>query len=199
MPDPLKSSTSSLELRTDKVVRWIERNLGGRVTQIEPQARWRPVWFAEVDRGGERLELCVRGDRLDCLHGFPLEHEMTLQRLLYEAGIPVARVYGWCDDPRAYVMDRVRGVEHFNACDDAERDAVMRQYMEILVDIHRLDVEPFADAGILRAASPRESGQLGLRIYENAYRAAKSGPTPFSSSAWAGAGAIRRAARPARA
>ena len=80
-----------------------------------------PTW---LERDGEKLELCVRGDRLDCRHGFPLEHEMTLQRLLHEHGIPVAKVYGWIDDPRAYVMDRVAGVEHFRDTDDATRDAV---------------------------------------------------------------------------
>ncbi len=169
----------SMESRTKKVVDWIERNVGGRVTHVDPQARWRPVWFAEVERDGEKLELCVRGDRLDCRHGFPLEHEMKLQRQLYEAGIPVARVYGWCDDPRAYIMDRVVGVEHFNATDDATRDAVMRHYMEILADIHRLDIEPFVRAGILRAERPQASGRLGMQIYEDAYRRVKKRPDPF--------------------
>ena len=32
------------------VTRWLEREMGGQVVSIEPQARWRPVWYAEVDR-----------------------------------------------------------------------------------------------------------------------------------------------------
>ena len=172
-----------VEARTAKVVRWLETNLGGRVVRIEPQARWRPVWFAELEREGEvgpeKLDLCVRGDRLDCWHGFTLEHEMTLQRLLHEHGIPVPRVYGWCADPRAYVMDRVAGVEHFRDTDDATRDAVMRHYMEILAAIHRLDVEAFAEAGVIRAATPAESGRIGLDTYEGAWRSVKKRPDPF--------------------
>jgi aminoglycoside phosphotransferase (APT) family kinase protein len=169
----------SMEVRTAKVVRWIEENVGGRVTHVDPQARWRPVWFAQVEREGEKLELCVRGDRLDCRHGFPLENEMKFQQLLQEAGIPVARVYGWCDDPRAYVMDRLQGVEHFQGVDDAERDGVMQHYMEILADIHNLDIEPFIQAGLLRAERPELSGRIGIDTYEAAYRAVKKRPDPF--------------------
>jgi aminoglycoside phosphotransferase (APT) family kinase protein len=170
---------SSMEARTAKVIRWIEENVGGRVTHIDPQARWRPVWFAKVERDGENLELCVRGDRLDCRHGFPLEHEMHLQHELHKAGIPVAKVYGWCDDPRAYIMDRIHGVEHFHQTDDAERDSVMKHYMEILAQIHSLDIQPFVDAGIFRAERPEDSGRLGIKIYEGAYREVKKRPDPF--------------------
>lgn len=172
----------SLSARTDKVVRWIEANVGGRVTAIDPQARWRPVWFATVEGApGEDgpLELCVRGDRLDCRHGFPLENEMRLQALLHEHGVPVARVHGWCDNPRAYVMDRVEGVEHFQQVDDATRDAVMRHYMEILAQIHALPVAPFADAGLLRAPKPELAWRIGLDTYVDAYRAVKKRPDPF--------------------
>ncbi|MFK7895997.1 MAG: phosphotransferase family protein [Myxococcota bacterium] len=173
----------SLADRTLKVVRWIENEIGGEVVHIDPQARWRPVWFAEVDRPAkdgsvERLSLCVRGDRIDAHHGFPLEHEMRFQEKLYEAGIPVPKVWGWCNDPRAYVMDRVEGVEHFAQTEDAERDDVMRHYMEILADIHRLDITPFVKAEILRADRPEDSGKLGMQIYEESYRKRKKRPDP---------------------
>ncbi|MDJ0847145.1 MAG: phosphotransferase family protein [Myxococcota bacterium] len=167
------------DARTEKVVRWLEANLGGKVVHVEPQARWRPVWFAELERAGETLRLCVRGDRVDARHGFPLEHEMKLQQLLHERGIPVARVHGWCDEPRAYVMDAVPGRADFADASDEERDAVMDHYMEILARIHQLDVEPFAKAGILRAERPEDAGRLGLGVYEDAYRAVKKRPDPF--------------------
>ncbi len=172
------STKDSTEDSTKKVIRWLEANVGGVLTRIEAQARWRPVWFAEIERDGETLSLCVRGDRIDARHGFPLEHEMKLQQGLHDAGIPVARVWGWCDDPRAYVMDRVSGVEHFEGSEEAERDAVMDHYMEILARIHRLDMQPFIEAGILRAKRPADSGRLGVQIYEGAYRATKKRPDP---------------------
>jgi aminoglycoside phosphotransferase (APT) family kinase protein len=163
---------------TQKVVRWLEANVGGRLLEIEPQARWRPVWFAEIEREGERLSLCVRGDRLDASHGFSLEHEMEFQEQLFAHGIPVPKVWGWCDDPRAYVMDRIDGVEHFQGASDAERDAVMDEYMRALARMHVLDIEPFVRAGIMRAERPEDSGKLGMQIYEKSYRAGKKRPDP---------------------
>jgi hypothetical protein len=72
---------------------WLERNVG-KVLAIHRQPRWRPVWFADVERDGQRLELCVRGDRTDMPLVFPLDHEMRLQSVLHDHGIPTARVWG---------------------------------------------------------------------------------------------------------
>lgn len=163
---------------TEKVIRWLETNIGGKLLQIDPQPRWRPVWFATIEREGERLEVVVRGDRLDARIGFPLEHEMNFQRVLHEQGVLVPRVWGWIDDPRAYVMDRAAGVEHFADVADDVRDAVMNHYMEILAQIHRLEIDPFVEAGMLRADRPEDSGRIGISIYEEAYRANKKRPDP---------------------
>ena len=37
----------------------------GLFVELARQTRWRPVWFATVDRDGIRHELVVRGDRTD--------------------------------------------------------------------------------------------------------------------------------------
>jgi aminoglycoside phosphotransferase (APT) family kinase protein len=137
------------------------------------------VWFADVERDGERLELCIRGDRTDMELIFPLAHEMRLQQLLHEHGIPVPKVYGLVEEPLAYVMDRVPGQNDFAGTSDAERRAVVDDYVQILARLHRLDLRPFAAAGIMRAARPDESGTFGLSRYEAAYRRAKRLPDPF--------------------
>ncbi len=164
---------------TERVSRWLAEHFGGRVTEIARQPRWRPAWLAEVETGDARHSLYVRGERLDARIGFTLQHEMRLQRLLGERGIPVARVHGWIDEPAAYVMDRVAGAEHFGEATAAERDAVMDAYMAALARIHALEVGPFAEAGILRAEAPADSGRIGMQVYERAYRAAKKRPDPF--------------------
>jgi aminoglycoside phosphotransferase (APT) family kinase protein len=169
----------NIDDNTRSVTTWLEANLGGRVVAIERQARWRPVWFADLERDGESLALCVRGERADADIGFSLRSEMQFQTLLEEGGIPVAHVYGWIDDPRAYVMDRVAGRADFEGATEDERDAVMRDYMQILARVHALDVGPFADAGLLRAASAKESGTVGIQCYERAYRKVKNRPDPF--------------------
>lgn len=154
----------------ERIRTWLEKRLG-RVDRLERQARWRPVWFADVTRAdGTQLRLCVRGDRTDYPGIYPLEHEMLVQRLLHERGIRVPEVYGWIDDPRAYVMDRVDGQVDFAGCSDVQRDAVMDDYLGILAEIHALDPAPFEAAGV------RSDGMGG---YERWYRSSKKRPDPF--------------------
>ncbi|MDI2127574.1 phosphotransferase family protein [Yinghuangia seranimata] len=148
---------------------WLEQNLGP-VERLERQARWRPVWFADVVRDGRTLELCVRGDRTDYPGVFPLEHEMLVQSLMHERGVPVAGVHGWIDEPRAFVIDRVPGQPDFAGCTEAQRDAVMDDYLRILAELHALDVAPFEAAGVRRG---------GVAAYERWYRASKKRPDPF--------------------
>jgi len=164
--------------QTARVRAWLEAELG-HVVRIERQGRWRPVWFADVLRGSEPLALCVRGDRVDMPLVFPLAHEMRVQQLLHAHGIPVARVYGMIEQPLAYVMDRVPGRNDFAGASEAERAAVVDDYLHVLARLHALDVRPFARAGVLRAESPAESGVFGMRRYERIFRATKNGPEPF--------------------
>ena len=166
-----------LDEGTDLVGAWLEEHVGS-VKTIRRQPRWRPVWFADVDRGGEILELCVRGDRTDMPLIFPLDHEMRFQSLLHDHGIPTARVYGWIDRPKAYVMDRVPGRNDFSGVGDAERDAVVDDYLQVLARLHALEVEEFEAAGIASSA-PSESGLVGLQAYERVYRSTKRRPDPF--------------------
>ena len=168
------------EDRQDELIcEWVVAHVGGRVTAIERQARWRPVWFVDVERDGQVLELCVRGERLDIPGVWPLRHEMTAQALLDAGGIPVPKVYGWCDDPAAFVTDRVPGRADFERATDAERDAVMDEYMGVLADIHRLDPAPFVAAGIDHPQGDATSTTVGMRRYEHVYRANKQRPDPF--------------------
>jgi len=161
------------------ITAWIEEHVGGRVTALARQPRWRPVWFATVERDRETLELCVRGERLDTPGLYPLRHEMVVQQLLEERAIAVPHVYGWCDDPPSYVMERVSGSNDFSAASDEERQSVMEDYLGILAAVHALDVEPFQDAGVPRAPTPAESGLVGMQAYERLYRSQKRRPDPF--------------------
>jgi len=158
---------------TDRVVAWLERETGGRVTAIHRQARWRPVWFADLERGDEHLALCIRGERTDMQPIFPLAHEMRFQAMLHERGIPTATVHGWIEDPAGYVMDRVPGRPDFADTPDDERDAVVDHYLAILASLHALDPEPFAAAGIVAAEDPAASATVGMARYEAVYRAQK--------------------------
>jgi hypothetical protein len=64
------------ELTTEVVRDVLDANVG-TVVALERQARWRPAWFATVERDGNQREICVRGERVDALMPFTLRHEMN--------------------------------------------------------------------------------------------------------------------------
>lgn len=163
---------------TANVVAWLETNLGN-VSAITRQPRWRPVWFADVETDDGPRKLCVRGDRTDMTLIFPLDHEMRLQAIMYDHGIPVPKVYGWIDEPAAYVMDAVPGSWGFERSTEAERRSAVDDYLQILARLHALDISPFVDGGIMRARRPEDSGTFGLSRYIAVYRASKSLPEPL--------------------
>lgn len=163
-----------------EVLAWIEDEFGGKVVSATRQARWRPLYFVDVERDGETVSLVVRGDRIDSVMLVPLEHEMLLQKMMYDRGIKVPKVYGWIDNPRCYIMDRVPGSFGFDKESPEERAAVMREYMKLLADLHKLPVQPFKDAGIAHAEDPREAHLFGARLMEEVqYRRTKQRPDPF--------------------
>ena len=147
---------------TKRVVAWLEANLGGTVTAIRRQPRWRPVWFADLDDGGETRKICVRGDRTDAELVFPLEHENLFQKLLDDHGIPVPHVLGWCDDPRASVMEEIPGRSDFDRTSDAERATIVDEYVQTLARLHALPKEPFVEAGVIRAPRPEDCWRVGM-------------------------------------
>ncbi len=160
----------------DEIIRiWLERELGP-VTRLQRQPRWRPVWFATIGGLGE---VVVRGDRSDIELIFPLDHEMRFQDIAHQQGLPVPKVHGWIPEIPAYVMDAVVGEPYLLDTTDGERDTVMREYMAALAQLHALDIAPFIEGDIIRAASPAESGLIGLARYEERYRRAKRFPEPL--------------------
>ena len=82
----------------------IARAAGGTVVDIQRQLRWRPTWFAEVERDGEVLGMVLRGDRTDS-EAFPLHHEYTFHRLMEEHGLQVPHLL----DPQVFID---AGIDH---------------------------------------------------------------------------------------
>ncbi|WP_083866973.1 MULTISPECIES: phosphotransferase family protein [Frankia] len=174
------SDARDTELKDDgRVIAWLESLLGGQVVSWERQPRWRPMWFVDIDRGGVTERVVVRGERSDTSLIFPLEHEMLFQRLLDEHGVPVPRVHGWCDEPRAYAMAAVPGRPDFAGTTDDERHVVVDEYLQALARMHQLPVEPFKAAGVISGTSPSDSAMIGVRRFEQHYRSSKTRPDPL--------------------
>jgi aminoglycoside phosphotransferase (APT) family kinase protein len=137
------------------------------------------MWFAEVERDGAIERVVVRGERSDSVLQFPLDHEMRFQKVLADLGIPVPRVYGWCDRPRAYAMEAVPGRPDFAGVSAADRAVIVDDYLQVLARMHALPIEPFVDADIVRGRSPADAAHVGIRQFVRVFRANKVRPDPL--------------------
>ncbi|TML06983.1 MAG: phosphotransferase family protein [Actinobacteria bacterium] len=125
------------------------------------------------------LPIYFRGDRGALDHGvYSLEHEYRVLRVLEAHDIAVPHVYGFCPDPRGIVMERVRGRANLlTVNDDAERSAILDDYMMWLARIHRIGTGPFEAAGL--SMGDGEMIMADFDRWEATYRAKKVRPEPF--------------------
>lgn len=168
-----------MESAPPQMISWIERNTGGRVVRCERQGRWRPAWYVDVERNDDALPLYFRGDRGALDHGvYPLEHEYHVLRVLEAHDIKVPHVYGFCEEPRGIVMARVPGRANLlTVTGDAERSAILDDYMMWLARIHRIGPEPFEAAGLAPAGDSLIMADFDR--WEATYRVKKARPEPF--------------------
>lgn len=157
----------------------IESHVGGTVTALARENRWRPSWIATVDCAGQEKSIYVRGDRGEGFT-FPLAYEATVITILEANGIPVPHVYGMCEDPSAIIMDNVPGERQMSGlADDADKRAVIDQYIATMVHMHRLDIGQFVAAGLANPQDPGELQHNFHRINVGFYRKLKSRPEPL--------------------
>jgi hypothetical protein len=135
----------------------VERLVGGRIRAAERQARWRPVFWIEVERpDGERRSVCFRGARIEQGDEHTARHEYDCFRVLEAHGILVPHVYGYCDRPAGFVMDAAPGRPDLaTATSPEEAEAVRDEFIEILAGIHALPLEGFEAFGLERKRTPR--------------------------------------------
>jgi aminoglycoside phosphotransferase (APT) family kinase protein len=159
---------------------WIEANVG-RIVGAEAQARWRPCYYLDAERDGEILPLYFRGDRGEADHGvYPLEHEMRVLQLLEQHELPVPHVHGFCPDPRGIVMERRPGRANLATAEsDAEREAVLDQYVEFLARMHAIPVAELEGLGLDVPITPEALALGDFPHWERQYRAFKLRPEPL--------------------
>lgn len=159
---------------------WVEQRLSGRIVAAERQARWRPAWFLELERGGETRSLYLRGARPEARGGVAqLRREHTCLELLERHGLPVPHVHGFCPRPEGILMDRAPGRASLaGARDEAERVAVRSHYMELLARVHALPTAGFEAAGLKRPADAQGLARGDLDGWVAAWRDARRRPEP---------------------
>jgi aminoglycoside phosphotransferase (APT) family kinase protein len=175
--DTGKSPTAAVQ--DEKVVAWIENNIGGTVERCERQSRWRGGWWADVRRDGELLKLYVREERKEDFPPWPLEHEANVLQVLEKHGVPAPHVYGICEDPHAIVMDALPGHTNFNtAKDDEERLSVLHHYAESVARMHAIDPQELVKLGMKMPESAEDISLGCFRLCEDMYLKGKKRPDP---------------------
>jgi len=160
-----------------RLAAWVERTIGGVVTRVDRIARWRPAWDVDVELDGRVLRLHARGDREPRI-AMPnrIADEVAVHDLLEAHGVPVPHAYGICDDPYALVMDRLSGlVDLAGATDDAERDRVLEEYLELLARIYAIPLDAAAAAGFAVPTDSATTELAFLRRMEDLYDAGTAG------------------------
>ena len=131
---------------------WVKHNLDGTVTEITRLERWRPQWKVVYSADGKDNAVLFRGNR-SIAGKQDLKFEMEVMQALEKNGIKVPHIYGWCDEPKAFVMDWIdtedrapgmlhTAIENPSTMSD-ERWQAMLNYMDHLAKLHAVPVSEF--------------------------------------------------------
>jgi aminoglycoside phosphotransferase (APT) family kinase protein len=157
-----------------QVVEWVERNLGGTVVRLQRLPRWRPSWDIDVAGDSGTVKIYARGERgPDFPSPFSLDHEVAVHDMFEANDVPVPHVYGLVDNGpvRTLIMDRVPGQQGLAlAANDAERRALLKHCMELMVRVHHIGLEEVARRGFHVPADPGDIAMSDVfRNVESAY------------------------------
>ena len=164
--------------KDQKVITWIEKNVGGTVERCERQPRWRGGWWVDLRRGGKLTRLYVREERQEDYPPWPLEHEAAVLQLLEKHGIPVPHIYGICADPHASVMDRLPGQDNFATLKEEERLSVLNHFAEVVAKMHAIPPEELVKIGVKMPESDEDRSLACFGICEQMYLKGKKRPEP---------------------
>lgn len=159
---------------------FVEELTGGRIVRIERQVRWRPAWFADVEKDGEILKLHLRGDRAGDVVIFPdLKREADIIRVLHDHGVPVPKIHGYLADPPCIVMESIEGTRDLSTLSEITKSAVGRDYMQAVAAMHSVPLAPMVAAGVHRPEGAEDIALVGLGAYMPQYLRTKRRPEPL--------------------
>lgn len=153
---------------------WVAKEFGGSVTSITRLERWRPQWKVCYLKNNENKAVLFRGNR-SIAGRQDLEFEMQVMQALEANGIRVPKIFGWCDSPKAFVMDWIdtedrapgmlhTAIENPSTMSD-ERWQAMLNYMQHLADVHAVPVSEFTHIKRL-SHPPQTASEIALHTTE---------------------------------
>jgi hypothetical protein len=158
----------------------VESLVGGRIVGGGRQARWRPVFFLEVERpDGEILPICFRGGRSEVADDGPIRREYECFKALEGNGILVPEIHGFCESPPGIVMQTSPGRHDLATAESPEEfESVRDDFIRILADIHRLPTRDFEGFGLEKSTDARILALGDSLSSIKRFRKGKSRPEP---------------------
>jgi aminoglycoside phosphotransferase (APT) family kinase protein len=181
------------ERRLDEARAWLERVLGGRIVSWRAQERWRPQYFAEVEKPqGETLSVLLRGWRAPgIVDTIPdsrkrLEREAAVLEALQRLPVKAPRYYGFEPAGGWILMEAVPGDDQLTAVSDSSRQSeLFKDYIDDFVTIHAADPTTLGlPDSFVAPADGDANARANYGAHRARYRAAGSGPDPLIELAW---------------
>lgn len=175
------SIRDGLESHWRRAFLFVEQLMGGRIVRAQPHPRWRPAYYLDVEVSGKVVPIYFRGDRgvVEQLP-YPLDHEARVLAALERHGIQVAHVYGFCEDPRGIVMERVAGRPDLSTADSPEEaQAVLDDFVDLIAKMHQLDVKQLSELELRIPESAEELALGDIERWIKAYRRQQVRPDPL--------------------
>ena len=153
-------------------VPWIAQRTGGRVLGIERMSVRREAWRALVDDGsGTPKSYFLRIDR-ELAAGRPYPRDLERETALIEylstrTGIPTQRILGWNPEHAVAIQSFEAGrADLHNAPPDEQHD-VMMHFMDIMAEMHRIDIGRLALPRFDIPPTPEEHSLMELRAVDD--------------------------------
>jgi aminoglycoside phosphotransferase (APT) family kinase protein len=164
-----------------ELLKWVADTVGGTVERVARSPARREGWQIDArSASGQAQRYFLRVDR-DLAEGRGskrnLRREAGLIRILADHAIPAQKIIGWNDQHGAALQSWVEGRAELNEAEPALQQRVMREFMEIVARMHRIDIEQLDLPEFIRPRTPAEHSLIELAAVED------SRPTPVSACA----------------
>jgi aminoglycoside phosphotransferase (APT) family kinase protein len=151
---------------------WIEQQTGGRIRSIERMTVRREAWRALVeDASGAQRPYFLRIDRAVAAgRPYPrdLERETALIRwLAANTGIPTQKIIGWHPGHAVAIQSFEPGRADLHNATRAEQHDVMLHFMDIMAEMHRIDVGTLDLPRFEIPATPEDHSLMELRAVDD--------------------------------
>jgi len=157
-----------MALDEGRLRQFAEDAIGGPVGRLErtPMGSSRVTFLLDAtDSTGRARELVLRCDSGDGpMSGtdIDLAHEAVFYRALADQPVRIPRLVAESDDGTALLVERARGSENLAELDDADREAVERDFGCALAELHAVDPAKLPLGDIARPKSAADHALLDL-------------------------------------